>query len=131
MCVRIYPEIPVAMDVLSKIKRLKNEGKDIRQNKISIEVSECLKIQDRFSSFFNVFTSPEGSSENWKEDDYEKYFKNVKCFQSDSQGVFKLNTEELFEGIDLDNMQKIRECLRQHLIVDGAYSGRTIAALGL
>ena len=129
MCVRLYPEIPVAMEVLSKI----NNNEDVHN--IYLKIDECIKLQKKinYSPFLNVFTSAVNSSKNWDENDYKKYLIRVGYFipQSDPN-EYKLNASALFdENFSFDDKNAVRRCLRENLLIEGSYSGRTIVALGL
>ena len=133
MCVRLYPEIPVAMEVLSEIKKTDD------RKKISISISDCIKLQHKinYSPFLNIFTSPVGSLKDWDENDYIKYIKKLKEYftEKDNPDVVYVNTSKLFKDLSLSNyndcIDQIKKCINQRLLIEGAYSDRTLAALGL
>ena len=137
MSVRVWPEICVAMETLAQIyARVNDEGILTEEDKenIFVDIKDCLKIQARFSGFFHVFTSPEGSLKPWGENDYYEYFKTVDSFSRiNDSSIYKLDVKHLLKDITNFKSQKneVRKILREELITEGAYNGRFIAALGL
>ncbi|MCR5553221.1 MAG: hypothetical protein K6F08_00520 [bacterium] len=135
MSVRLWPETFVTMEVILKLAKKINKKPYITGKKdLYIDIIDCIKLQNdlNYSPHLHIFTSYPGSSKNWDKEDYEAYFKKVGCFsQIEDSTIYKINTQTLFKDLDNSSESAIKKCICNKLLIDGAYSGITIATLGL
>ena len=125
MSVRLYPEIFVMSEVLDQMKK--------NQLPVIIDINDCLKLQKElnYSPSLHIFTSPIGSNKDWGIEDYKDYLLRTHCFCDHLSTKWEL-LQCIFKNEDeYRNIEKAKVILRKHLLIDGAYSGITMAALGL
>ena len=135
MCVRLYPEAFVTMEVLLKIfKKINKEAYITGRKALYIDINDCITLQKdvNHSPFLNIFTSNPGSSKNWDEEDYKEYLEEVGYFSRiNDTTIYKVNANTLFDGLEDVSKKSIKKCVSDKLLIKGAYSGLTMATLGM
>lgn len=94
MCVRLYPDIIVAMEI--ETTRSFEDNPD----KIFVYIGNCLAHQKTYASYgvSNAFIGFEG--EVWKKEDYIAYFKSLPQFFTQTDNGYLVNMEALKKKAD-------------------------------
>ena len=129
MSKRLYPEIPV---IISVISQMLEPQKDL--SKIIIDVDECLAIQSKinYSPALNTFTGPSNSNRDWDENDYISYLNRVHYFiNQNNSKKYRLDVYSIFKSNNIKDIieTNFRRKLIEALVIDGAYSGKTLISL--
>lgn len=136
MCVRLYPEIPVMIDVVSQLRYYQASNNHSSNVVVNVDVNKCLEIQKRIncSPALNIFTGPIDSYRNWDESDYVNYLNRVRYFiKQGNSNKYRLDIESVFNSKNIDDITKTdwERVLMNILLLDGAYSGKTFIRLKL
>ena len=135
MSVKLWPETFVTMEVILKLaKKIDKKPYITGKKDLYIDINDCIALQKdlNHSPHLHIFTSNPNSSKNWDKEDYHKYLQNVGYFsQIYNSTIYKVNAQMLFNGLEDYSNSAIKKCVTDKLLIEGAYSGLTMATLGM
>ena len=140
MCTRLYTDVVVASKIVDSYKRTCDFLQDVSVavDEIYISINSCLTHQRicRNMGIENVFTGPEDGFEKkeWDYSDYKKFFDRLpRYFTNLDSTYYKVNLSSMLIDSKRENLSldKIKESIRENLLIQGSYSERILSALEL
>lgn len=140
MCTRLYTDVVVASKIVDSYKRSCDFLQDvsIAIDEIYISINSCLTHQKicRNMGVENIFIGPEDCFEKkeWDYSDYKKFFERLpQYFTNLDSTYYKVNISSMLIDSTRENLSldKIKESIREKLLIQGSYSERILSALEL